>query len=278
MSTTPPKKKSNPGNPAGSRQSGSPDPEAVRVNDIADFPMVTAQNLPHRDMDFAAGTVWLINKPSGWTSFRVVGLIRKLTGVKKVGHAGTLDPLATGLLILCTGKATKAITGLIGADKRYECEIRLGESTPSYDSETEPDASLPSSHVTEEMVANAIREHFTGEVNQVPPMYSALKHKGQPLYKYARKGEEINRPAREVTLFETRLTGFRDGVVSLDVHCSKGTYIRTLADDLGKKLGTLAHLTALRRTAVGPYIAGEALDIQTILKNLDPDGNYTISI
>ncbi|MFU8861555.1 MAG: tRNA pseudouridine(55) synthase TruB [Cyclonatronaceae bacterium] len=247
-------------------------------NDIADYPLVTAQNLPHREMDFSSGTVWLVNKPGGWTSFRVVGLIRKLTGVKKVGHAGTLDPLATGLLVLCTGRATKAITGMIGADKRYECEIRLGESTPSYDSETEPDASMPSNHVTEQMITRVIMEYFTGKVTQVPPMYSALKHKGQPLYKYARKGEEINRPGREVTLYETRLTGFKDGIVSLDVHCSKGTYIRTLADDLGKKLGTLAHLTALRRTAIGPYISGDALEIQTILSKLDPDGNYTLSL
>lgn len=278
MSTVPPTKKSENTDPAGKTGPGISDPETRSVNDFSAFPMISAANPPLPGMDFGSGTVWLINKPPKWTSFRVVGLLRKLTEVKKVGHAGTLDPLATGLLVLCTGRATKAITNLIGADKRYECEIRLGESTPSYDSETLPDASSPYNHVTEDQIRKVIENYFTGPVMQVPPMYSALKHKGQPLYKYARKGEEISRPAREVTLYDTRLTGFNDGIISLDVHCSKGTYIRTVAHDLGKMLGTLGHLVSLRRTAIGTFRSDDALDIATILDKIDPDGNYTISL
>lgn len=277
MSIVPPTKKNENTDVAGKTAPCLLNPETRNVNDVSAFPMISAGNPPQPGMDFASGTVWLINKPAKWTSFRVVGLLRKLTGVKKVGHAGTLDPLATGLLVVCTGRATKAITNLIGADKRYECDIRLGESTPSYDSETPPDAKSPCNHVTEEQIRQVIKNYFSGPVLQIPPMYSAIKHKGQPLYKYARKGEEISRPAREVTLYETRLTGFRNGIVSLDIHCSKGTYIRTIADDLGKKLGTLGTLVALRRTAIGTFRSDDALEVETILSKLDPDGNYTIS-
>ncbi|MCA1801099.1 MAG: tRNA pseudouridine(55) synthase TruB [Rhodothermaceae bacterium] len=276
MSTVPPTK-SEITPAAGKSAPGLVYPEIRSVNDITEFPMISAGNPPQPGIDFLSGTVWLVNKPAKWTSFRVVGLLRKLTGVKKVGHAGTLDPLATGLLVVCTGRATKAITNLIGADKRYECEIRLGESTPSYDSETLPDATSPFNHVTEEQIRQIIKDYFTGPVFQVPPMYSAIKHKGQPLYKYARKGEEISRPAREVHLYETRLTGYEHGIVSLDIHCSKGTYIRTIADDLGKKLGTLGTLVSLRRTAIGTFRSDDALEVETILSKLDPDGNYTIS-
>jgi tRNA pseudouridine55 synthase len=277
MSTVPPTKKSEITAAAGLTEPGLLNQVSGSVKDVMAFPLMTTGNPPKPDMDFASGTVWLINKPAKWTSFRVVGLLRKLTGIKKVGHAGTLDPLATGLLVVCTGRATKAITDLIGADKRYECEIRLGESTPSYDSETPPDATASSNHVTKEQIRQVIKNYFTGPVLQVPPMYSAVKHKGQPLYKYARKGEEISRPAREVTLYETRLTGFDNGIISLHVHCSKGTYIRTIADDLGKKLGTLGTLVTLRRTAIGTFRSEDALEVETILRKLDPDGNYTIS-
>lgn len=277
MSTVPPTKKNENTDIAGNAAPCLLNPETRNVNDVSAFPMISAGNPPLPGTDFGSGTVWLINKPAKWTSFRVVGLLRKLTGVKKVGHAGTLDPLATGLLVVCTGRATKAITNLIGADKRYECDIRLGESTPSYDSETPPDAKSPCNHVTEEQIRQVIKNYFSGPVLQIPPMYSAIKHKGQPLYKYARKGEEISRPAREVTLYETRLTGFGNGIVSLDIHCSKGTYIRTIADDLGKKLGTLGTLVALRRTAIGTFRSDDALEVETILSKLDPDGNYTIS-
>lgn len=277
MSTVPPTKKSEKTAAAGKTEPGLLNTESGKVRDAKAFPMISSGNPPQPGMDFGSGTVWLINKPAKWTSFRVVGLLRKLTGIKKVGHAGTLDPLATGLLVVCTGRATKAITDLIGADKRYECDIRLGESTPSYDSETPPDATSPCNHVTEEQIRQVIKNYFTGPVLQVPPMYSAIKHKGQPLYKYARKGEEISRPAREVNLYETRLNGFENGIISLYVHCSKGTYIRTIADDLGKKLGTLGTLVSLRRTAIGTFRSEDALEVETILSKLDPDGNYTIS-
>jgi tRNA pseudouridine55 synthase len=242
------------------------------------FPVFSAVNLPENRYDFANGSVWLVNKPKGWTSFRVVGLLRKLTGVRKVGHAGTLDPLATGLLILCTGRATKAITRLIGEDKRYICDIQLGGSTPSYDSETEIHASAPFNHINQQQIEEVLVQHFTGPVKQIPPMYSALKHKGTPLYKFARRGEDIPRACREVTIYSIQLLGFTYDTVRLDIHCSKGTYIRTLANDLGKQLGTLAHLKALERTAISVYRSDSALNIKTIIELLDPDGNYTIPV
>lgn len=248
------------------------------TDDESGFPVYSASTLPDPGRDFAAGSVWLINKPAGWSSFRVVGLLRKLTGTKKVGHAGTLDPLATGLLILCTGRATRAITKLIGDDKRYICEIRLGSSTPSYDAETGTNATAVYDHVTRLQIEQVIQRYFTGTVRQIPPMYSALKHKGKPLYKYARKGEEIARSAREVTLFDTHLLEYNEGVIKLQIHCSKGTYIRSIADDLGKHLGTLAHLTGLKRTAIGDFSTENALSLNTIIDIFDPHGNYSISL
>jgi tRNA pseudouridine55 synthase len=242
--------------------------------------MVDKTAPPEPAFDYSLGSVWLIDKPAGWTSFRVVGLVRKLTGVRKTGHAGTLDPLATGLLIVCTGKATKAITGMVGHDKRYACEIRLGSSTPSYDSETEPDQHMPFDHVDRRMLVDVLEKQFTGTIKQMPPMYSAIKHKGQPLYRYARKGVQIEREPRMVTFHETRLNTFdpATGIISLNVFCSKGTYIRSLAHDLGLALGTRAHLISLRREQSGPYTLDNALDTETILEKLDKDGRNPVSV
>ena len=206
--------------------------------------------------------VLLMDKPKGWTSFDVVGKTRSMTrkfGVKKVGHCGTLDPDATGLLILCIGKATKLVDNFVGMDKVYTGVMRLGEATPSQDAATPVETFSQWEHVTDAQLADAARS-FVGEITQIPPMYSAIKVGGERLYKAARRGEVVERKERKVVV--SSFTVERDlgdaQFVKFKVECSKGTYIRTLAHDLGAALGSAAHLTALRRESIGEHLVGDA--------------------
>ena len=235
-------------------------------------------NHPSDGFDFASGCAFIINKPPKWTSFRVVGLIRKLTGIKKVGHAGTLDPLATGVLIVCVGKATKQIDRFMATKKSYITTITLGSTTPSFDSETEIIETAPYDHVTMDQVKKLIQDEFLGPIEQIPPMYSAVKHKGTPLYKMARVGKTIERKVRFVEIEKCELLKFDPPDIKLAITCSKGTYIRTIAYDMGIKLGTVSYMTALERTSSGEYSIDQALDITTLIKLLDPNGKSGIFI
>ncbi len=215
---------------------------------------------------FKEGSTLCFDKPLHWTSFDVVNkvrwLIRKKYQIKKikVGHAGTLDPLATGLVLICTGKSTKTIPGLMGQQKTYIGEITFGATTPSYDLETEVDYTYPTQHLTEELVASKTKA-FTGAILQQPPVFSALKKDGVRLYEYARKGEHVDIPKREVYIKSFEITSFQLPKVEFEVVCSKGTYIRSLAHDFGKSLNSGAHLSALKRTAIGNYNLQDALTI-----------------
>ncbi|HEA29052.1 MAG TPA: tRNA pseudouridine(55) synthase TruB [Leeuwenhoekiella sp.] len=223
--------------------------------------------------DFKEGQVLLFDKPLEWTSFQVVKkvrwLIKKTYGIKKikVGHAGTLDPLATGLLIICTGKFTKRIAEFMGQEKEYTGTITLGATTPSYDLETEIDATFPLDGITEEQI-KAATPQFTGAIKQRPPVFSALKKEGKRLYKFARAGEEVDIPKRDVAIREFEITRINLPEVDFRVVCSKGTYIRSLAYDFGKALGNGAHLSALRRTKIGAYNVKNGLNMEEFQKTL----------
>ena len=210
--------------------------------------------------------VFLIDKPLGQTSFDVVKTMRRLTEAK-VGHAGTLDPLATGLLIILVGRATKRMESFMGLPKIYEGTLRLGETTPSYDRETEVDERRTWQHVTDEML-EAAREPFLGYIEQLPPMYSAVKVRGERLYKKARRGEKVKRPPRQVRVDAFEIVDRDEQDVTFRVECSKGTYIRSLAHDFGQELGVGAHLTGLRRTAIGPYQAADAWTLEDLTERL----------
>ncbi|MCK5825105.1 MAG: tRNA pseudouridine(55) synthase TruB [Ichthyobacteriaceae bacterium] len=217
------------------------------------------------DLDyFKEGKVFLIDKPLTWTSFNAVSkikwLIKKEYKVKKikVGHAGTLDPLATGLLIICTGKFTKRIEEFQAQEKEYTGTFTLGATTPSYDLETEVDQTYPTEHITEKMINNAV-ELFIGEQSQYPPIYSALKKEGQRLYDIARAGKTVEIEPRNINIMEFEVTRIKLPEIDFRVVVSKGTYIRSLAFDFGKKLESGAHLSALRRTKIGEYNVDDAI-------------------
>lgn len=210
--------------------------------------------------DFLAGQVLLIDKPLDWTSFDVVKKVRNAIKVKKVGHAGTLDPLATGLLILCTGKMTKQIETYQAQEKEYTGSMILGKTTPSYDLGSEPDATYPTEHITEEMVREKAAT-FVGTIEQIPPAFSAIKKNGQRLYELARKGKAVQADPRQVTIHEFEITRVALPEVDFRVVCSKGTYIRSLVVDLGKALDSGATMTGLRRTRIGEYHVDDALDV-----------------
>lgn len=217
-------------------------------------------------MDFLAGEILLFDKPAGWTSFDVVNKVRGAIRVKKVGHAGTLDPLATGLLILCTGKATKQIESIQGQEKEYEVVFKLGATTASYDAECPEENLCDASHIREEGVAAALPP-FTGEISQIPPIYSAVKVNGKRAYEAARKGETLELKARTVHIYTFELLP-RPGHLPPEepffaarIRCSKGTYIRTLVHDLGQALGVGAYMTALVRTRIGAYSLADAWQI-----------------
>lgn len=218
------------------------------------------------DNPFVKGQVILIDKPLNWTSFQVVNkvrwLIRKHYGLKKlkVGHAGTLDPLATGLLILCTGAMTKSIEEFQGQEKKYTGCLKLGGTTPSYDLETEINETFNYDHITPEMLDGALTR-FTGTIFQKPPIFSAIKKDGKRLYNLAREGKTTELPERKITIEEFTISALQLPEVEFYVRCSKGTYIRSLAHDFGASLGSGAHLTALRRTAIGNYDVADAMSI-----------------
>lgn len=223
--------------------------------------------------DYKEGQVLLFDKPLGWTSFQVVNKVRWLirTAFKikkiKVGHAGTLDPLASGLLIICTGKFTKKIDEYQGQPKEYTGTFTLGATTPSYDMETEVDQTFETTHITEAQIHLATSA-FIGETNQVPPVFSALKKEGKRLYEYARNGEEVDIPSRKIEITEFEITAIRFPEVDFRVVCSKGTYIRSLAYDFGKTLNTGAYLSSLRRTKIGGFIVEDAMDMESFEKLL----------
>lgn len=218
-------------------------------------------------IDFEEGEVILIDKPQSWTSFDVVNKLRYATKVKKIGHAGTLDPLATGLLILCTGKLTKKIDEYQAKEKEYTGELLLGKSTPSYDSESEPDGEYPVGHITPELIEEA-RQQFVGTISQVPPIYSAVKINGTRLYELARKGKTADVPPREVVVSVFEITEIDLPRLSFRVVCSKGTYIRSLVHDFGKAMGSGAYMTALRRTRIGDFSIENALTVPQFLDQL----------
>ena len=216
-----------------------------------------------------------MDKPLGWTSFDVVKRIRgKLhhrLGIKKlkVGHAGTLDPLATGVLIVCTGKMTKQIDELQAHVKEYVAEITLGATTPSFDLETPIDATYSTEHITREQVEQVLQQQFVGSIKQVPPSYSACKVDGHRAYKMARKGKEVELKAKELVIDEIELLNYSMPRIEIRVVCSKGTYIRALARDIGHALGSGAHLTALRRTRVGGVRVDDCLQVPDMLNLLE---------
>ncbi|GGB69171.1 tRNA pseudouridine synthase B [Flavobacterium suaedae] len=214
--------------------------------------------------DFTNGKVLLIDKPLTWSSFQAVNKVKwalkKQLGLKKikVGHAGTLDPLATGLLIICTGKFTKRIPELQGMVKEYTGTFHIGATTPSYDLETEINQTFPTEHIDDALI-NKTTEQFLGEINQKPPIFSAIKKDGKRLYEHARKGEEVEIKSRKVTLHEFEITRINLPEVDFRVVCSKGTYIRSLANDFGEALQSGGHLTVLRRTKIGDFSVEDAI-------------------
>jgi tRNA pseudouridine55 synthase len=224
--------------------------------------------------DFIAGALLLVNKPKEWTSFDVVNKIRyKLKyrlGVKKikVGHAGTLDPMATGLLIICTGKFTKKLESYQGLPKTYTGTITLGATTPSFDQETEIDARFPIDHITPQLLEEA-RQSFIGKIEQVPPVFSAIKVDGQPLYKKARKGIQVEVKSRTVEIYDFELSRVELPELHFSVRCSKGTYIRSLANDFGKAVNSGAYLSELCRTQIGEYRLSDAWEIEDLIEYLD---------
>ena len=219
-----------------------------------------------KPMDFIGGEVLCIDKPLGWTSFdavkRLRGALSRRLGLKKikVGHAGTLDPLATGVMIICTGKATKRIDELQAGIKEYIATIALGATTPSFDLETEIDATYPTEHITEEPVRSVL-DRFTGAIQQIPPAYSACKVDGHRAYKLARKGHEVELKPKTLVIDEMELLSFSPTEITIRTVCSKGTYIRALARDIGQALGSGGHLTALRRTRVGAICIDDCLSV-----------------
>ena len=227
-------------------------------------------------MDFKSGTILSFDKPLEWTSFGLVNKVRYLLckhiGEKKlkVGHAGTLDPLATGVLIICTGKATKQIDTLQAKTKEYVATLQLGATTPSFDLETEVDATYPTAHITEEKVKEALTR-FIGRIEQVPPSYSACKVDGKRAYDLARQGKEVELKAKVLVIDEIELQDFNSSSMqaTIRVVCSKGTYIRALARDIGQALESGAHLTALRRTRIGDYKVEDCHTLDTFQQWLE---------
>ena len=226
------------------------------------------------------GEIFYVDKPLKWTSFEVVkkvrARLRKRLDIKslRVGHAGTLDPLATGVLTVCTGRATKRIEEQQSGVKEYIAHLRLGETTPSFDLETHVDATYPWQHITREQVESTLQEQFTGTIEQVPPAFSACKIDGKPAYKLARKGKEVEIKAKTLVIDEIELIDCglpQEPTMAIRVVCSKGTYIRALARDIGVALGSGAHLTALRRTRVGDITVENCESVDALIARLDTE-------
>ena len=244
-----------------------------------------AKSLP--DTDFLAGSLLLVDKPKGWTSFDVVNKIRFLLRKKyntkniKVGHSGTLDPMATGLLLICTGKWTKELQQLTGLDKKYEGEITLGIETATYDAEGEIISTQPVPNLSKKDIEEMLK-NFIGDIEQYPPAYSAIKKDGKKLYELARAGKEVVLEPRKVTVYAIQLLEFNSlnlesnssnsesnsSILKIQLHCGSGFYVRSLAHDLGKVMGCGAHLSSLRRTAIGEYSIEDAYSVEDIEKNI----------
>lgn len=227
--------------------------------------------------DFKNGQVLLIDKPLHWTSFQAVNklrwAIRQAYSIKKikVGHAGTLDPLATGLLVICTGKMTKQINTFQGQEKEYTGTFVLGSTTPSYDLETEVDQTFPTDHISEALIHDATKQ-FIGKFDQFPPVFSAIKKDGKRLYEFARAGEAVDIKSRQVEISEFEITEISGLELKFRVVCSKGTYIRSLAHDFGKALNSGAHLSELRRTRIGDFKVEDGLTPETFIERLPSKG------
>jgi len=227
-----------------------------------------------KSYDFINGEVLLFDKNFDWTSFDLVSRVRNIlcrkVGIKKlkVGHAGTLDPLATGLMILCTGKATKQIESLQLQEKEYIATIKLGATTPSFDMETDEDSQNDCSYVTEEQFKTVLKK-FEGEIEQVPPVFSAVKVKGKRAFNYARNGESLKLQPKKIVITVIELVSFQLPTVVIKVVCSKGTYIRSLARDIGEELKCGAYLTALQRTRIGDFKIENAMSVDYFTENLN---------
>jgi tRNA pseudouridine55 synthase len=215
---------------------------------------------------FLEGRVLLIDKPMEWTSFDVVNKIRNIIRIKKVGHAGTLDPLATGLLIICTGKFTKRINDFMAKEKEYTGTFTLGSTTPTYDLESEPVPYGEYAHLTDDAIRAATKP-FTGEILQIPPAHSAIKVNGKRLYELARQGKEVNPEPRKLTIHEFEITEIKLPLVHFRVVCSTGTYIRSLANDFGKELGCGGYLSSLCRTRIGEFLLTDAQGMEGFEKS-----------
>lgn len=226
---------------------------------------------------FEEGEVFLIDKPLDWTSFDAVNLIRAVIkryhGIRKlkVGHAGTLDPLATGLLIICTGRMTKQIDNFQAQEKVYTGTMLIGQTTPTYDLESEPDAFYPTDNITEEMMEEA-RQSFLGDIMQRPPKFSAIKIQGKRAFEYARSDEEVALKERLVHIEDFKIDTSNFPEVSFEVKCSKGTYIRSLVNDFGKKINSGACMTSLRRTKIGDFSVDDARDLMELKKEIIESG------
>lgn len=224
--------------------------------------------------DFLNGQVLLVDKPLHWSSFQAVNKLKYLLKNKyglpkkfKIGHAGTLDPLATGLLIICTGKFTKSITEIQAQEKEYTGTITLGATTPSYDLETAIDATFPTNHITSNLIQETVK-NFLGEIDQKPPVFSAIKKDGKRLYEHARAGETVEIPTRKTTIYEFEITRIALPEIDFRIKCSKGTYIRSIAYDFGVAIKSGGHLTALRRTKIGNYLVENALSPEVFEKTV----------
>ena len=233
-----------------------------------DIPPEIVHHPPDLPADFGRGAALPVDKPAGCTSFDVVRVVRRGTGQRKVGHAGTLDPIATGLLMILVARpATRLQDLFMSLRKEYTGTVRLGEKTPSHDTETEVTERTDSSEVTTTDIESVCRT-FVGTINQVPPMYSAVKIDGERLYKKARRGEHVDRPPRQVTIYDLEVLEHDGPDLTLRVECSKGTYIRSLARDIGAELGVGAHVTALRRTRIGPFHVEDAWPLDRLQSEL----------
>lgn len=226
------------------------------------------------EYDFPAGEVLLFDKDLDWTSFDLVQRVRntlcRKLGIKKlkVGHAGTLDPLATGLMVLCTGKATKRIESFQLGEKEYVATLKIGATTPSYDKETEEDTRGDFSGISKKKIEKVLQK-FIGEIEQVPPVFSAVKIKGKRAFEYARDGKELKLQPKKIVIKEIKLIQFNPPHVTLNVTCGKGTYIRALARDIGEEIGCGAYLTNLRRTKIGEFGIENAMSVKYFIENLD---------
>ena len=217
---------------------------------------------------FLEGKVLLLDKPIGWTSFNMVQKVRHLTKVTKVGHAGTLDPLATGLLIICTGKFTKQINTYMGMTKEYTGTLVIGATTPTYDLESEPENFQPIDHITEEQIKAATKQ-FVGAILQMPPQHSAIKKDGKRLYESARQGVEVKVDPRPITIESFEITHIDLPKIDFKVVCSTGTYIRSLVKDFGDALGVGAYMSALRRTKIGAFNVDDAMQWENLQKDIE---------